>query len=118
RKEIYPDSVDGDDEIRFEYNRQGEVTEVRDQNGTVHAYNYDKLGRQTHDRVTALGSGGDGAVRRISTTYEVRGMREKIISYNGETVGSGSVVNEVLFTYNDFGQLTADYQDHSGAVTP
>jgi len=74
--------------------------------------------RQTHDRVTALGSGVDGAVRRISTTYEVRGMREKISSYNGETVGSGSVVNEVLFTYNNFGQLTADYQDYSGAVTP
>jgi YD repeat-containing protein len=118
RKEIYPDSVDSDDEIRFEYNRQGEVTEVRDQNGTVHAYNFDLLGRQTHDRVTTLGTGVDGAVRRISTTYEVRGMREKISSYSNATVGSGSVVNEVLFTYNDFGQLTADYQDHSGAVTP
>ena len=68
--------------------------------------------------MTTLGSGVDGAVRRLSTTYEVRGMREKISSYNGETVGSGSVVNEVLFTYNNFGQLTADYQDHSGAVTP
>jgi hypothetical protein len=68
--------------------------------------------------LAALGTGVDGAVRRISTTYEVRGMRKKISSYNGETVGSGSVVNEVLFTYNDFGQLTADYQDHSGAVTP
>ena len=31
-------------------------------------------------------------------------------------VGEGSIVNEVLFKYDDFGQLTDDYQAHSGAV--
>ena len=134
RAEIYPDSddtysvgtgslpvlSDGPDEVydrtEFKYNRQGEVTEIKDQNETVHAFDYDNLGRQTHDRVTALGSGVDGAVRRISTSFEVRGVREKITSWNGETVGSGSVVNEVQFTYNDFGQITADYQAHGGTV--
>jgi len=127
RAEIYPDSDDsadplgnGPDEvydrIEFKYNRQGEVTEIKDQNETVHAFDYDKLGRQIHDRVTALGTSVDGAVRRISTSFEVRGMREKITSWNGETVGSGSVVNEVQFTYNDFGQVTADYQAHGGTV--
>ena len=40
-------------------------------------------------------------------------MREKLTSWNGETVGSGSVVNEVQFAFNDFGQITADYQAHS-----
>jgi len=134
RAEIYPDSddtysvgtgslpvlSDGPDEtydrIEFSYNRQGETTEIKDQNETVHAFDYDKLGRQTHDRVTALGTGVDGAVRRISTSYELRGMKEKITSWNGETVGSGSVVNEVQFAYNDFGQITADYQAHGGTV--
>jgi hypothetical protein len=43
-------------------------------------------------------------------------MREKITSWNSETVGSGSVVNEVQFSYNDFGQMTHDYQAHGGAV--
>ena len=80
RKEIYPDSADSDDEIRFKYNRQGEVKEVRDQNGTVHAFDFDKLGRPTQDRATTLGTGVDGGVRRIATSYEVRGMREKITS--------------------------------------
>jgi len=127
RVEIYPDSDDtadplgnGPDDvydrIEFKYNRQSEVTEIKDQNETVHAFDYDNLGRQTHDRVTALGTGVDGAVRRISTSYEVRGMREKITSWNGETVGSGSVVNDVQFSYNDFGQITADYQAHGGTV--
>ncbi|MEO8493493.1 MAG: RHS repeat-associated core domain-containing protein [Planctomycetota bacterium] len=116
RKEIYPDSVDETDVILFEYNRQGEVTKLTDQNGTIHQFDYDALGRQTHDRATTLGTGVDGGVRRLSTTYEVRGMRRKITSYNSETVGSGSVVNEVQFAYNNFGQITHDYQAHGGAV--
>ncbi|MBC8873387.1 MAG: RHS repeat-associated core domain-containing protein [Planctomycetes bacterium] len=116
RKEIYPDSADSDDVILFEYNRQGQVTKTTDQNGTVHAFDYDKLGRQTEDRATTLGTGVDGGVRRISSSFEVRSMREKTTSYNSETVGSGSVVNEVQFEYNDFGQLTKDYQAHGGTV--
>ncbi|MFN6027616.1 MAG: RHS repeat-associated core domain-containing protein, partial [Planctomyces sp.] len=72
--------------------------------------------RLAHDRVTTLGNGVDGAVRRISSTYEVRGMRESVTSYDNATVGSGSIVNDTKFTYNSFGQLTADYQSHSGAV--
>ncbi len=114
--EIYPDSVSGSDQITFAYNRQQQVTQVTDQGGTVHAYDYDKLGRQTQDRITTLGSGVDGAVRRIATTYEVRGMKAKLTSYDNPTVGSGTVVNAVQFAYNDFGQLTTDYQSHSGAV--
>jgi hypothetical protein len=47
-----------------------------------------------------VGSGVDSAVRRIASTYEVRGMRTKATSYNNATVGSGSVVNETQFTYN------------------
>ena len=89
---------------------------MTDQGGTIHAFDYDKLGRQTQDRVIDLGTGVDGAVRRISTTYEVRGMEEKLTSYSDATVGQGTVVNEVQFTYNDFARITHDYQSHSGAV--
>ena len=68
------------------------------------------------DRVTTPGSGVDGAMRPISSTNEVRGMRESVTSYDNATVGSGSIVNDTKFTYNNFAQLTADYQSHSGAV--
>ena len=68
------------------------------------------------DRATILSAGVDGAVRRIATTYEVRGMRGKITSYDNPTVGSGSVVNQTQFVYNDFGQLITDYQQHGAAV--
>jgi RHS repeat-associated protein len=43
-------------------------------------------------------------------------MRSKITCYDNPTVGSGSVVNEAQFSYNDFGQLVTDYQEHGGAV--
>src|SRR4029077_1711691 len=93
-----------------------QVISVTDQNGTVHEYDFDKLGRKTQDRVTTLGNGVDGAVRRMAMTYEVRGMLEKLSSYDNATVGLGTVVNEVQFAYNSFNQLTADYQAHAGTV--
>lgn len=114
REEVYPDSVGGSDKIVFRYNRQQQVTSVTDQAGTVHSYDYDKLGRMTQDRATALGTNVDDAVRRIAMTYEVRGMRQNLASYNDPDVGEGSIVNDVQFEYNDFSQLTADYQSHSG----
>ena len=43
-------------------------------------------------------------------------MREKIASWNRETVGLGRVVNEVSFTYNDVRQVTHDYQAPSSTV--
>ncbi|HUS59679.1 MAG TPA: hypothetical protein VM141_13620, partial [Planctomycetota bacterium] len=101
RAEVYPDSSDPSDRITFTYNRQKQKTEVTDQQGTVHAFDYDNLGRQIQDRVTALGMGVDDAARRIATSYEVRGLRAKATTYDNPTVGSGDVVNEVELGYND-----------------
>ncbi|MBM4091636.1 MAG: hypothetical protein FJ276_19745, partial [Planctomycetes bacterium] len=125
RAEIYPDSddttslgngTDGTyDRIEYTVNIQGDRLDRKDQNGTIHAYDYDKMGRVTHDRVTTLGTGVDGAVRRVSTTFDIRALREKITTNDNATVGSGNVVNEVVFEYNDLGQLTKEYQEHEGA---
>ncbi|MBX9677780.1 MAG: hypothetical protein K2X38_03370 [Gemmataceae bacterium] len=117
RYEVLPDSTGGSDRLSFAYNRQGEVIQVTDQNGTVHAYDYDLLGRKTQDRVTVLGTGVDGAVRRIATTYEVRGMVASVTSYDNAAVGSGSIVNQDAMEYDEFGQLVSEAQSHSGVVT-
>ncbi len=114
--DVYPDSVSGSDQVSYTYNRQKQVTTMTDQNGTVHSYNFDGLGRPTQDRVTTLGTGVDSTVLRIATSYEVRGMVSGLTSYDNATVGSGSVVNDVLLAYDDFTNLTQDYQSHSGAV--
>ncbi|WP_237722460.1 RHS repeat-associated core domain-containing protein [Singulisphaera acidiphila] len=116
RYEVYPDSVVGNDQIAFTYDRQQEVTSLTDQNGTIHSYDYDLLGRQVEDRITTLGSGMDGAVLRIQMAYEVRGMIQTITSYDNATAGQGNVVNQAQFAFNDFAQLIADYQEHSGAA--
>ena len=114
--DVYPDSVGGSDQVEYQYNCQAQVTTVTDQNGTVHSYVFDLLGRPTDDCVTTLGARVDGTVLRINTQYEVRGMVAGVTSYDNATVGSGNVVNDVQLQYNAFAQLIADYQSHSGAV--
>lgn len=114
RAEFYPDSDGPNDSVRYSYNRQSQQTEKIDQNGSVHQYDYDLLGRPTDDRVTTLGDGVDDAIRRISTSYDVRGLEEKITSHDAAT--GGNVANEVQNAYNDFGQLVEQYQEHDGAV--
>ena len=104
------------DRVEFQYNRIGERIWKKDQNGTVHTYEFDNLGRLLHDRVTTLGSGVDGAVKRISTTYTIVGQIEKVTSYDNATVGSGSVINEVKYEYDTNGLLAKEYQNPSGAV--
>jgi RHS repeat-associated protein len=112
RYEVYPDSVSGNDQLAFTYNRQGQIATKTDQLGTVHAYEYDLLGRQIEDLVTTLAPGVDDAVRRIQTGYEVRGMVQTVTS--SDIVGT--IANQVQLAYNDFGQLIADYQSHMWAV--
>jgi len=128
--EMYPDSDDLEnssgvlqngpdgiaDRVEFQYNRIGEQIQRKDQNGTVHAYEFDNLGRILHDRVTTLGFGVDGAVRRISTAYDVIGNVKSITSYNNATVGTGTVVNEVMYEYDANAMLAKEYQNPSGAV--
>ena len=116
RSVAYPDSTGSTDTVRYSYDRLGERTTLTDQRGCVHTYDRDKLGRVLHDRVTTLGSGVDGAIRRLSTSYDVRGLTSKLTSWNNASVNSGDVVNECQFAYNSFRQLIADYQNHSGAV--
>jgi len=114
RATVYPDSASATDRVVQSYNRQGEVTGMTDQNGTVHAYLYDLRGRLLEDRVTTLGTNIDGAVRRLVCSYEVRGLLEKFTSTATST--GGTVVNEIQYAYNHFQQLETEYQAHGGAV--
>ncbi|MGL4465388.1 MAG: RHS repeat-associated core domain-containing protein, partial [Planctomycetia bacterium] len=90
RAKILPDSTGGADRFEYRYDRQRRLTEQKDQRGVVHAYDYDKLGRLVHDRVPTLPAGVDGAVRRISTTYDVRGLPTAVAGWSDAAVGSGS----------------------------
>jgi RHS repeat-associated protein len=92
----------------------GERISLSDRNGNVHSYTFDILGRLTADAVTTLGTGVDGAVRRITTAYDTGGRPYLYTSY--DSASGGNIVNQVQQVYNSLGQLITEYQATSGAV--
>src|SRR5205823_10754962 len=85
-----------------------------DRNGTVHALSYDALGRTVSDAVTTLGTGVDGAIRRLETAYDAQGNPYLFTSY--DQASGGNIVNQVQRTFNGLGQLITEYQSYNGAV--
>lgn len=108
----YPDSG----VVQYQYNRQGDRIEMADQNGSVHEYAYDHMGRQTEDEVSTLGAGVDGAVRRIVWVYDDRRRLEHVTSY--DAASGGNVTSDVQYAYDAFDQMTIEYQQHGSAVNP
>jgi RHS repeat-associated protein len=95
-------------------NALGQTLTSTDRNGNVHTLSYDVVGRVVSDAVTTLGTGVDGSVRRIETAYDGQGNPYLITSYSAAS--GGSIVNQVQRAYNGLGQMTAEWQAHSGAV--
>jgi RHS repeat-associated protein len=114
----YPDPTTGNpsssQQETYTVNALGEALTKTDRDGNVHTDSYDVLSRQTTDAVTTLGTGVDGSVRRIQTAYDTQGNPYLVTSY--DAASGGNVVNQVERLYNGLGQLTAEYQSHSGAV--
>jgi YD repeat-containing protein len=95
-------------------NALGQATQLTDRNGNVHQFSYDVLGRLTADAVTTLGTGVDGSVRRIQYAYDTQGNLYLITSYDAAT--GGNIVNQVQRAFNGLGQMTTEWQSHSGPV--
>jgi RHS repeat-associated protein len=117
RRIKYPDLEDGetdpdDRQVLFAYDAQGEVIWTEDQEGNVLETDYDVRGRQTDRKVTTLATGFDGAVRRISTTYDDLGRVHLVTQYDSAT--GGSEVDEVKYLYDDWGNLDTFTQDRDG----
>jgi RHS repeat-associated protein len=115
----YPDKTTGSassgEQETFKVNALGDRASYTDRNGTIHSYSYDVLGRLTFDDVTGHVStslSNPGPVTKLGYTFNTQGLPYQFTSYNS----SGSVVNQVQREYNGLGQLTKEYQEHSGAV--
>jgi RHS repeat-associated protein len=101
----------------FAYDALGEEAVNRnDRNATTHGYYYDVLGRPTMDQIWQLGANVDGAVQLLTTAYDPYGNAYLFTSYNAPV--GGTVVNQVKRAFNGLGQLTREWQSHSGAVDP
>ena len=110
-QEICPQGMAGTGSVSYAYDGQGRVISKTDQNGSLHEYLYDNLGRLGYDLVHAPVSGVDATVRSINWLYDPLGQVQTIASCNLVTV-----VNEVTYQYNAFGQVITEYQEHGGAV--
>jgi RHS repeat-associated protein len=96
-------------------NALGQPLVTTDRNGNVHTLTYDILGRVVADAVTTLGSGVDGSVRRVETAYDSQGQAYLFTTF--DAASSGNIVTQVKREFNGLGQLTSEWQSHSGAVT-
>jgi RHS repeat-associated protein len=96
-------------------NALGQTLTATDRNGNVHTLSYDVLGRLIADAVTTLGANVDGSVRRIDYGYDALGNLALITSY--DAASGGNIVNQVKRQFNGLGQLTSEWQEHTGAVT-
>ena len=99
----------------YAINALGNNITYTDRNGSAHTYTFDVMGRLTADAVTTLGSGVNGAVRRIEVGYDAQGNSALFTSY--DAASGGTVVNQISRDFNGLGQLTSEWQDHAGAVT-
>jgi len=112
----YPDSSGGSDVVTYAYNAQSQKNWQQDQEGNVIETDFNDSGRQTHRQITTLDADFDGDVRRITTAFADLGRRSTVTQYDNATVGSGSVVDEVKFTYDDWGNISNYEQDHDSTV--
>ena len=98
----------------YTYDALGEQTKKTQRTGSVHQYTYDPLGRMTSDNVITLGGGVNGSIRRLDYAFDTGGRLYTATSYAGTT--TATIVNQVQRLYNGLGQMTQEYQSHSGAV--
>jgi len=95
-------------------NALGQPLVTTDRNGNSHTLSYDILGRVVSDAITTLGSGVDGSVRRVESAYDSQGNAYLLTNY--DAASGGNIVTQVQRQFNGLGQLTTEYQSHSGAV--
>jgi RHS repeat-associated protein len=110
----YPAGSTSNNTADYLYNALGQRIQMTDEDGNVHNYTYDVLGRLTLDSVGTLGSGVNNTILALGYSYNALGLPYLDTSY-GDAAAT-TVKNQVEYLYNGFGQLTDEYQSHSGAV--
>lgn len=128
RATVYPDSsntgttlanIDSDssDVVSMAYNALGQGIYRKDQAANVIQTDYDSAGRSTYRRATTVGGSFNSDVLRIGTSYTSKGQVDAVTQYSNATVGSGSVVDEVKYVYDDWGNISNFRQDRDSAVS-
>ena len=98
---------------QFGYDSLGQLTSQINRDTSIHAYDYDKAGRQKFDFVARFAPGVDQTVVALGSRYDALGRLVYATSYGSE----GNAINEVGRVYDGLGNLVTEYQSHSGHVT-
>ncbi|MGP1345516.1 MAG: RHS repeat-associated core domain-containing protein [Phycisphaerales bacterium] len=96
--------------VTYDYNRLGEATLITDQNGTMHAYTRDTLGR-VESNSASPGTGISSWADSLEYEYDDFGRLEVV-----STKSSSTVLNQLTYAYDDLWQLESFAQDPAGAV--
>jgi RHS repeat-associated protein len=103
------------DRVEYTYDYASRKLTWKLQDTTLHTYNYDSVGRLLSDVATTLGSGIDGAIRRIESGYDDLSRRSTVSSYSATS--AGTLLNQVSYTYDGWGNELSCLQGHEGTAT-
>ncbi|MGO9108944.1 MAG: Calx-beta domain-containing protein [Thermoguttaceae bacterium] len=105
------------DQTQTTYDLAGEPFTSTDQRGVAHEYTYNSDGQQTQDNVTSFGLSGqvDRTVNQIDTTYDDMDRVYQVTSW-GNLSGSESILNQVQYACDGWGNLIQEWQSNSGSV--
>lgn len=111
---IYPDGDTSSDNISYSYNRLGELLRSTDQNGTVHDFARDLLGRTTTDHASTISSTSniDTKTRKLTASFDALGRLDTVKSLDG----SDAILNAIQFTYNKRWQVNTIVQNPNGDI--
>ena len=121
----YPDGDDTDDNVEITYVLDGRSTKrtaqklAGQQNRTEITFEYDGTFRRLVEQNVTTAAGVDTSVSSITTTLDSLGRVEYVTSHSDsdpDTTNFSDAVNQVKYTYNDFGALDKEYQEHVGKV--
>ncbi len=123
RATIYPDSDDvvssnalsnGTDgvynRVQMTYNADGTLATRQDNRQITLTFAYDNAARPTSQTVTSGTIGGD---QQVQYAYTDLGQPYQLTAYS--TAGT-TIASQLQYAYNGLGQVTSEYQEHSGAV--
>ncbi|RLI00327.1 hypothetical protein DRO38_06710, partial [Candidatus Bathyarchaeota archaeon] len=125
---MYPDPDTGEPGadarywLTFAYDRQGRLKWKKDQaisadnpdDATKHGYFYDSFGNLTEEHVTPR-SDLDGTMDTVYYNYNRLGRLVSVYAEDRENPQNKALpLNEVVYEYNGWGQVTKSYQEHEG----
>jgi RHS repeat-associated protein len=102
--------------VQRDYDLDGLVNKMTDERTVEHTYTYNSRRQVSLDAVTGtIPSNVDSSVKSIAYGYNSLGQRNAATSYANNN-GTGTVLNQIVFTFEVNGGIQTEFQSHDGAI--